>query len=201
MIKKGSFIILIIALCISFVACERKNITEAPTTTESLTKVEIKKLSVPLEEFYCITKNKDETYTVKLFDKEKKVVDETNVPKEPHVKKLGNGIIQVTISYGSPFYYTYFYDTKANLISQAYDTPVLVDKSKIVLVQGKKLIVSDIFDKTLYFKMVERNFSETVPPSSAIVNAKLINSNELQIDYYEGKDFTERSEIIDLNKL
>jgi len=69
------------------------------------------------------------------------------------------------------------------------------------LVQSKKLIISDIFDKALYFKEIERNFSETVPPSSAIISAKFVNSNELQIDYYVGKDFTEKSEIIDLSKL
>jgi hypothetical protein len=200
MIKKGSFIILTIILCISFVACERKNITEAPSPTVSPTTAEIK-ISVPIEEFYSIIKNEEGTYTVKLFDKNKKVIDETTVPKEPHVSKLENDIIQVTISYGSPFYTTYFYNTKANLISKAYDTPVLIDKDKIVFVQNKKLIVSDIFDKAIYFKEVERNFSETVPPSSAIVSAKFINSNELQIDYYEGKDFTEKSEIIDLSKL
>ena len=200
MIKKGSFIILTIMLSILLVACERKNIIEAPSITVSPTTVETKKISVPIEEFYSIIKNEDGTYTVKLFDKNKNVVDETTVPKEPHVNKLENDIIQVIISYGSPFYTTYFYDTKADLISQAYDTPVLIDKGKIVLVQSKKLIVSDIFDKALYFKEVERNFSETVPPSSAIVSVKFINSDELQIDYYEGKDFTERSEIIELSK-
>lgn len=201
MTKKGSLIILIIILCVSFVACERKSITEAPSITVLPTTVETKKLSVPLEEFYSIYKNEDGIYTVKLFDKNKKVVDETTVPKEPHINKLENEIIQVTISYGSPFCTTYFYDTKANLISQAYDTPVFIDKGKIVLVQSKKLIISDIFDKALYFKEIERNFSETVPPSSAIISAKFVNSNELQIDYYVGKDFTEKSEIIDLSKL
>lgn len=85
------------------------------------------------------------------------------------------------------------------MISQAYDTPVLIDKGKIVVFQNKKLIISDIFDKDLYFKEVERDFSETVPSSSAIINAKFINSSELQIEYYEGKDFTEKSEIIDLS--
>lgn len=197
MIKKTIYIVLtIIILCISFVACERKNITETNTLTASTTTADVQ-----IEEFYSIIKNEDVTYTIKLLDKNKKVVDETTVPKEPHVNILENDIIQVTISYGSPFFTTYFYDTKANLVSQAYDTPVLIDKGKIVLVQSKKLIVSDIFDKALYFKEIERSFSETVPPSSAIVSAKFINSNELQIDYYEGKNFTEKSEIIDLSKL
>lgn len=185
----------------SFVACERKNIAEAPTPIVSPIIAETKKLSVPTEELYSIIKNEDGTYTVKLFDKNKEVIDENTVPKEPHVNKLENDLIQVIISYGSPFYTTYFYDTKDNLISQAFDTPVLIDKGKIVLVQNKKLIVSDIFDKALYFKEVERNFSETVPPSSAIISAKFINSNELQIDYYEGSDFTEKSEVIDLSKI
>lgn len=200
MIRNNSLIIFTIILCISFVACERKNITEAPSSKESTTTVESKQLSVQVEDFYSISKNEDETYTVKLFDKNKKIVDETTVPKEPHVNKLEDDIIQVTISYGSPFYTTYFYDTKANLISQAYDTPVLVDNGKIVMVQSKKLIVSDIFDKALYCKEVERNFSETIPPSSAIV-AKFINLYELQIDYLEGKDFIKKSEVIDLSKL
>lgn len=183
-----------------FVFSERKKIMVAPTSSVSPTIVEAKKISVQIEEFYSIVKNEDETYTVKLFDESKKVVDETTVPNEPYVNKLENDIIQVIIYYGSPFYTTYFYDTKANLISQAYDTPVLIDKGKVVLVQNKKLIVSDIFDKTLYFKEVERNFSETIPPSSAIISAQFINSNELQLEYYEGKDFTEKTEIIDLSK-
>ncbi|MFA9464787.1 MAG: hypothetical protein ACERKN_10915 [Velocimicrobium sp.] len=154
-IKKSTFIILTIIFCMSFVACERKNITEAPTAIISPTTGETKKSSVPIEDFYNIIRNEDGTYTVKLFDENKKVIDETTVPKEPHVNKLENDIIQITIYYGSPFYTSYFYDTKDNLISQAYDTPVLIDKGKIVLVQNKKLIVSDIFDKALYFKEIE----------------------------------------------
>lgn len=42
MIKKDSFIILTIMLSISFVACERINITEAPSSTVSPTTVETK---------------------------------------------------------------------------------------------------------------------------------------------------------------
>jgi hypothetical protein len=196
--KKIIFIILIIAMCVSFAACEMKYNSEAPTATPVAEKS--KNSSITMKDFYIIAKNKDETYNIKLLDKNKKVIDEFTVPKEPHVKELEKDVIQFIISYGSPFYTTYFYDTKANLISQAYDTPVLVDKGRIVIVEGNKLIVSDIFDKDLYYKEVERNFSQTVPPSSAILTAKFVNSDKLQIDYYEGEDFTEKSEIIDLSK-
>lgn len=135
--KKTLFIIIMIILNISNVACERKNIVEAPTPTVLPATVEAKKISVPLEEFYSINKNEDGTYTIKLFDKNKEVVDESTVPKESLVNKLENDIIQVIISYGSPFYTTYFYDTRTSVISQVYDTPVLIDKGKIVLVQNK----------------------------------------------------------------
>ncbi|WP_310604437.1 hypothetical protein [Anaerosporobacter sp.] len=188
---KKVFIIWTGILCILLMACGREDITE-----DSI--VETKKTPSQIEDFYTIMNNVDETYTLKLIDNNKEVIDEITIPNKPHINKLEDDIIQVVISYGSPFYITYFYDTKNSLLSQAYDTPVLVDKGKIVFMEGDKLIVTDIFDREAYYKQIERAFSETVPPSSAIISARFINSDELQVDYYVGKDFMEKSEIIDL---
>ncbi len=166
------------------------------TVDSSLSRAEIENF----KKYYSLSLDKDENYTIKLYDSEGKLVDELSNPKEPSIHFLTNKVMQIIIYYGNPFYYTYFYNIENREISQAYDTPVLAQDDKIVYIDGKKLIVKDIFDKDKYYKEIERNFTETVPPSSAISNAKFISDHELKIKYYEGEKYNQKKETIDLDK-
>lgn len=152
------------------------------------------------KKYYSLSLDKDENYIIKLFDNEGKLVDDLTNPKEPSIHLLTNNVMQIIIYYGSPFYYTYFYNIENGNISQAYDTPVLAKGNKIVYIDRKKLIVKDIFDEEKYYKEIERNFTETVPPSSAISKANFISDHELKINYYEGKNYNKKKETLDLDK-
>lgn len=102
--------------------------------------------------------------------------------------------------YGSPFYYTSFYNIKSEKLSNPYDTPVLAYKNKVIYVDNNRLIIRDIFNKKKYYKVIERKFTETVPPSSAIRSITYISNLEIELEYYSGKDYTKYEETIDLNK-
>lgn len=64
------------------------------------------------DKFYKIRKEDDESYTLELYSKDNVIIDAITVPNEPEINILDNNIIQVIISYGSPFYATYFYDVE-----------------------------------------------------------------------------------------
>ena len=94
-----------------------------------------------------------------------------------------------------------FFNVKENRISPHYENPALVD-NKIVYMDynGKqfKLVVSDLFDKSNYYKEYERDFSPGVPYCD-LSSAKFIDSNKLQITYFKGSDYKEVTETIELN--
>lgn len=232
MTKKLKYVILIIVLLASVVACDKNKVpsikvknqitdkdsidgNENKETTDEIPEWKIPGEKTPyvtadpsvskdeienFKKYYSLSLDKDENYTIRLYDNEGKLVEELTNPKEPSIHLLTNKVMQIIIYYGSPFYYTYFYNIESEKISQVYDTPVLAQGNKIVYVEGKKLIVKDIFDKKQYYKEVERNFTETVPPSSAISKASFVSDHELEINYYEGKQYNEKKETLDLYK-
>ncbi len=154
-----------------------------------------------IEDYYKVIKIDDNSYTIILYDKNKIIIHQETVTKEPYISLVDENIIRVTISLGNPLNYIYFYDILSSKISPVYENALLFEKDKIVFMKDNVLIVSNIFSKDLYYKEIKRNFSQTAVPSSAIVSVKFTEPTKLQLNYLEGKDFEEKSEIIDLNAL
>ena len=157
--------------------------------------------SESITNYYKVIYNADKSYTIILYDKNKNVVHKETVFKEPYIGLEDENIIKIVNSVGSSANYTYFYDVASSKISPVYENAILIQKDKIVFMKNDVLIVSNIFNKSLFYKEIKRNFSPTAVPSSAIISAKFINSNKLQIDYYTGKNFTEKLETINLDEL
>jgi len=155
----------------------------------------------PIEDYYKVIKSDDQSYTVILYDKNKNIIHQETVTKEPYISSEDEKIIRVTNSLGSPLNYIYFYDVVSSKISPVYENALLAENNKVVFMKDNVLIVSDIFNKDLFYKEIKRDFSQTAVPSSAIVSVKFVEPTKLQLNYLEGKDFVEKSEIIDLNKL
>lgn len=179
-------------------------VTIQPTNSGNESGIQVDKPDTqtkPIEDYYKVIKSDDKSYTIILYDKNKNVVHQETVVKEPYISLEDEKVIRITNSLGSPLNYTYFYDVVSSKISPVYENALLVEKDKVVFMKDNVLIVSDIFNKDLFYKEIRRNFSQTAVPSSAIVSVKFVEPTKLQLNYLEGKNFVEKSEIIDLNTL
>lgn len=188
MIKKIFLFLLIIVLGILNMACAIK-------PNNSIEKKQ------SLNDFYKVVENVDKTYTLILYDKNKKIMTkEAFIKDHSYIEVLDNSILKIETFTGSPLNYTHFYDTKTGKLSPEYENLKLYEKGKVVYMDKNTLVISDAFDKKLFFKEVKRNFSPTAVPSNVILNAKFIAPNKLLVDYLEGNNYTEKTEVIDLTK-
>ncbi|AIQ14539.1 hypothetical protein PDUR_23595 [Paenibacillus durus] len=153
-------------------------------------------ISLSNENYMQIKKISEDNFKLTLFDKTHQVIFEEEYPKEPMTKILSNNVIQVTISLGSPNRYVFFYDTESTKISNTFYNPILIESGNILFLDDEgKLIFRDIFDQSLLYTKIIRDFSPTAVPSNAIYKAELLE-NTLYIEYYEGPEFKEKKENI-----
>lgn len=114
----------------------------------------------------------------------------------PSIEPLGNSLIKLFFNCGSPCNYTFFYDSKIGL-SQPFEFEVAVDAGRkvVVVAQENDLAAYKIFDKQkkILFS-ISRNWSPTVALYNNIIGAKFIE-NSLRVEYLEGKDFKEKTEV------
>ncbi|MEL4106284.1 hypothetical protein AAFA46_05510 [Oscillospiraceae bacterium WX1] len=147
-----------------------------------------------ISDYYEVSKVEN-GYIVYLFDKNKNIVSMEELPREPYISIIDNNI-RITESLGSPLNYSYFYDVKTNKISPIYENVLLIGYGNVVYMKNKQLIISNIYDASILYQEVKRNFSNTAVPSSAILSLNFVDSNKLEIDYLKGENFTETTEII-----
>ncbi len=177
-----------------FVSCDKK-----PVISNGNLQVTPQK-PFTISEYYKITKHSDSEYSLILYGKGKNVVKEEEYPKEPSVNLLEDGILQVTISTGSPASYVHYFDIINNKVSDVYFNPILAQNGKIVYMNEGELMVSDIFDKTKIYNKIIRDFAPTANPASAVLEARFQEGNKLYIDYLSGAEEEETSETIYLNQ-
>lgn len=176
--KKFTFIIIIIAILYTFTGCKK----EVEDTNE----------------YYNVHKITESEYEVVLYGCDNSVVERFSYPKEPYIKLHENQIIEISISTGSPSRYTFFFDPISEKISQTYFNYLLYEYGKVVYMETGKLIISDAFDESVYYKEVVRNYSPTANQSSAVSNVRFLDNNKLSFEYLEGSKYETKEEIIDL---
>lgn len=197
--------ILFILMSLFFTGCSNKQVSNeiAMTSEPTLPQKPIvtdcgKDETANEDDYFKVVKESESDYKVYLYGIDKKVYKELDFPKQPYVEKVEEYLIKVVISTGSPSNYTTFYNIKDKKESTtAIFNLLLYDKGKVVYVEDGKLIISDVFDKNLYYKEIKRNFS-TDYSNPASFEVKFIENNKLELKYLEGKDFEEKTEIINL---
>ena len=121
-------------------------------------------------------------------------------PKEPSVRQAGKNLLEVSVSVGSPACYTFYIDKEDARESDTYFNPILVGEKYVAYMEEGKLILSDIFyadrQEDLLYMTIVRDFAETADPMSAIMGIELIDSENIELTYLTGDDYTEVTEII-----
>lgn len=149
-----------------------------------------------ITDYYKLIKNSENDYTLILYSKDKKILEKKNYPKEPSINLLEKNVIQITISVGSPAHYVHYFNITNNKISDTYFNESFAGKGIIAYMSDGKLVIADLFNKYKIYKMLKRNFSPTVNPSSAIIEMKLISKNKFKIHYLTGLKYKEKIETV-----
>lgn len=163
--------------------------------SETLSKDAVKKF----KNYYSLSPKSNGNYAFKLYDKSKKIVDNTTLANRPMIYFINDHIMQIKVPYCNPSYSTYFYNIETSQLSDIYDTPAYAYDDKVIFIEDGKLIIRNVFDKEIYYKVIKRDFSENAIPSYAIFEVKVISDHELEITYAKGENFTETTETLDLN--
>ncbi len=159
---------------ILFSGCE---IYENQTLQESIQKYEIKELNNRFEIVFYTTDNHKE-----LFRK--------TFVNEPLVVELKKNLFKVVVSSGVNSNYSFFVDVEKSQISTFFFNLLYNDANRVAFLKDKTIFVTDIFNDENFYTEIERDFSETAVPQSAILSFEIID-NIIHIKYLTGKDYTE----------
>ena len=155
------------------------------------------KFKINIRDYYKKYRDKNNVYFVILYGKDKKIVEKSDYPKEPFIRIIDSRYIGVGISTGNPANYTFFYDIQTEKISIAYENYLLCKNGKIVYMDDGKLIISDIFDKKVFYKKIIRNFSAGL----SVSNVSFIKPNKIKFTYLEGDEYVEKTEVVCMDGL
>lgn len=116
--------------------------------------------------------------------------------------EITDEILSVRMGFGTYSFKCRYYNSNTSQISRFYDNPLEISGNYITYFKSKNdedivLIVQDIFDKTVYYKEFERNFSPVV--LNVYSETEFINNNkQLKISYPINQSNEIITEIIDL---
>ncbi len=137
-------------------------------------------------------------YVLTLYDKSDKKVFTQIYPVEPRISEVAENILEICISTGSPSAYIYYFDKAGIKISETFFNPILFGNKYVAYIQNGELILSDIFNKNLFYYKIKRDFSETANTISAIIKIDMEDSDTIILSYYVGPELLEQTERIDL---
>lgn len=141
-------------------------------------------------------------YKVSIFGCDKSTIYETVLYTEPQITVLDDGVLRMHTGAGNVTQYSFF-DTVHNKVSPVYENPELVQDGKIVYMtlhqNEMQLVVRDIFDETVFYRVYDRDFSKTAVPADALTSAVFTDENTLQVTYLSGENLKEVRETLVLS--
>ena len=193
-----AIIIWIVSVCL-WVSSER--IEGGDNTVEEKVVKETEDASMIEKKQYKKEYNGEE-YIVYLYDEWGKEVDRMAFLKEPGVCEIGEDILEVSISFGSPVRYDVYFHKKTLQQSQAYFNSMPLSEKYVSYVDDNKLIVHDIFLEGILYEEIIRDFVGYTPISDIYIFSSS-NRKALIFEYYnkkEGETVTEAVEIFPKDK-
>ena len=111
----------------------------------------------------------------------------------PSISHIDTDNLQILLSGGTDTFVCIYYNISNNIFSEQYISPVIVKYGKIAYIDFGKdpftFIVCDIFNKNIFFKEFELDFSFSVSP---IIKAEFLDEYTLSITYLSGEFFEEK---------
>ena len=154
------------------------------------------------EKYYKLLQGDGNYYYYYIYDDNKKVIDEGGLYwRKPKISMVNNDIVKFYTQAGTGISTssTFYYSAKKNVLSHWFHSVYDETNELLVFSDQKKLIVQNIFDKTVYYREFVEFKCELSNVIEPFVNAKFINENkQLQVTYLAGKDLMGTIDVIDL---
>lgn len=154
--------------------------------------------------YYRIYKENDNQVRYEIYNPEGKIALSKKTDRPIEINMIGDNIIDIGIGMGTGITIHKYYNANENIFSQDF-TNVLSDSDKLIAyidvpkenpLENRKVIVQNIFDKGLFYKEFQLDFSNVDTP---VIEAKFSkDGTSLQLTYLSGEDQTQISETLDL---
>lgn len=142
-------------------------------------------------EFFKITRL-NSGYYYYIYDKNHNIVKSDGpLNKKPNIKLVEDNLIRFILQTGTgkATQWGYFYDIEENKFSSIFKSIYDQDNNLVIYGGPNKLIISDIFDETQYYKEISvfsRPLSKT---ADSIIDAEFVKYNNIKVSYLTGDDF------------
>lgn len=199
---------LLIMLCLTglLCSCAEKNAYKSSQPNEmtgaSTTEAEGNEYEIVDEEQCYRVKRSDGAYYYEILNSKQSIVrSDGPYPKEPDISMLNESTVKVSYQSGTGLStrWTFYYDTVNGECSPEYYGVFGESNSNVVYTDGSSIIISDIFDKTKYYKEISKfrfPLAETVEP---FTSAEIDDSGSMiKVTYLTGDDFEEVTEYFDI---
>ncbi len=134
--------------------------------------------------------NIDLGYELVLYSDDGNELLRQTYQKEPTIIKVSDSTYKIINSTGVDSNYTFFVDTKNNQISKTYFNLLFSDANMVAVFENNKLTVTDLFDNKKIYIEIERDFSKTAVPQSAILSVDIFK-DKICVKYLMGDKFEE----------
>ena len=151
---------------------------------------------------YDISNNHQPEYLYEIYNEHGDIVKSEVVWRtSPSVVYISNNtLLSITVRVGTGTYFVQYYNVPNDMFSQVYASPILSDYGKVVYPilsdSNIKLVVSDIFDHSAFYKEFDLDFSPSANPADALRDAEFLDENTLRIVYLSGSEYEEESVIL-----
>ena len=154
--------------------------------------------------YYRIYKGNINQFCYNIYNSEGKIVLSEKTDRPLEINMINDDIVDIEISMGRGITIHKYYDVGENIFSQEFPY-VLSNLDKVIAYidvpkekpfENRKVIVQNIFDKSLLYKDFQLDFSNVDTP---VIDAKFSKDGaSLQLTYLSGEEQTQISTILDL---
>lgn len=193
------FFCLISCSLLFFTSCS--DIAENKNNTNTFASEQV----IKQEQNYSIIKDENNRYKYTINNNDGYIVyQESTGFHYPNIDLLNGNIIDIHIGYGTGIIYHKYYDIEQDVFSINYNNVITSNKKMIAFLKNSndssryfdRLVISDIFDKSKFYKEYELDFSKVDIP---IVSASFDESNKnLDILYLHGDNQEKTSYTINI---
>jgi len=156
----------------------------------------------PDDELYYLITEENGLFSYTIFDKKMNAVrTEKNLTKRPKIGMTSDCVIYVAEQAGTGIATstTYFYDVENNQFSDSYAAVLDQANGLVVYAESDKVIVRDVFDDYGFYQEII-HFGEMFSPAAfPFVGAEFVDdATAVRVTYLAGEDYTEMSEVFEL---
>lgn len=155
---------------------------------------------IEADRYFKIIDIGDSNYQYIIYNKEKEVVRKAeHYGSIPIITYIDQDMIQILLLAGSDTFFCRYYDIDNDRFSESFESPITTKYKRIVYYNYQKepygVVVSDIFDKELFYQEYELDLALAVAP---VNKAEFLDENTLAIEYMSGSQYEIKSVVLDL---